>query len=130
MAACAQNLTPMVAECGGKDALIVAADADLDAAADAAAWGAVSNGGQTCVGIERVYVAEDVYHSFLEKLTQRLSQVRPGEDREADYGPMTMPGQIEVIERHISDALARGRRPGLGRPPRPPNPVPRPLLLH
>ena len=114
MAACAQNLTPMVAECGGKDALIVAADADLDAAADAAAWGAVSNGGQTCVGIERVYVAEDVYHSFLEKLTQRLSQVRPGEDREADYGPMTLPSQVDVVERHIADALARGGRPVVG----------------
>src|SRR5215467_8452913 len=54
MAACAQNLTPMIAECGGKDALLVGRDADLDAAADAAAWGALSNAGQTCVGVERV----------------------------------------------------------------------------
>jgi acyl-CoA reductase-like NAD-dependent aldehyde dehydrogenase len=114
MAACAQNLTPLVAECGGKDALIVAADADLDAAADAAAWGALSNGGQTCVGVERVYVAGDVYHSFLEKLTERMSAVRPGEDREADYGPMTLPSQVDVIERHIADALARGGRPVVG----------------
>jgi acyl-CoA reductase-like NAD-dependent aldehyde dehydrogenase len=108
MAACAENLTPMVAECGGKDAFIVAADADLDAAADAAAWGALSNAGQTCVGVERVYVADGVYHSFLEKLIDRMSQARPGEDREADYGPMTLPGQVEVVERHIADALARG----------------------
>src|SRR6516162_2261481 len=114
MAACAENLTPMVAECGGKDALLVAADADLDAAADAAAWGALSNAGQTCVGIERVYVAEDVYHSFVEKLADRMAEVRPGEDREADYGPMTLPGQIDVIERHIADALARGGRPVIG----------------
>jgi acyl-CoA reductase-like NAD-dependent aldehyde dehydrogenase len=114
MAACAQNLTPMVAECGGKDALIVAADADLDAAADAAAWGALSNAGQTCVGIERVYVADGVYHSFLEKLIDRMSEVRPGEDREADYGPMTLPGQVEVVERHIADALARGGRAVVG----------------
>jgi acyl-CoA reductase-like NAD-dependent aldehyde dehydrogenase len=114
MAACAENLTPMVAECGGKDALLVAADADLDAAADAAAWGALSNAGQTCVGVERVYVAEDVYHSFLDKLADRMSQVRPGEDREADYGPMTLPGQIDVVERHIADALARGGRPVIG----------------
>ena len=114
MAACAENLTPMVAECGGKDAFLVADDADLDAAADAAAWGALSNGGQTCVGIERVYVAEDVYHSFLEKLTDKMAEVRPGEDREADYGPMTLPGQVDVIERHIADALARGGRPIIG----------------
>jgi acyl-CoA reductase-like NAD-dependent aldehyde dehydrogenase len=114
MAACAENLTPMVAECGGKDAFLVADDADLDAAADAAAWGALSNGGQTCVGIERVYVAEGVYHSFLEKLADKMAEVRPGEDREADYGPMTLPGQIDVIERHIADALARGGRPIIG----------------
>jgi acyl-CoA reductase-like NAD-dependent aldehyde dehydrogenase len=114
MAACAQNLTPMVAECGGKDAFIVAADADLDAAADAAAWGALSNGGQTCVGVERVYVAQEVYHTFLEKLSERVAAVRPGEDREADYGPMTMPGQVEIIERHIADALARGGRSVVG----------------
>jgi acyl-CoA reductase-like NAD-dependent aldehyde dehydrogenase len=114
MAACAQNLTPLVAECGGKDAFLVAADADLDAAADACAWGAMSNAGQTCIGVERVYVVEDVYHTFLEKLTDRVTRLRPGEDREADYGPMTMPGQIEVIEKHIADALARGGRPVVG----------------
>jgi acyl-CoA reductase-like NAD-dependent aldehyde dehydrogenase len=114
MAACAENLTPMVAECGGKDAFLVADDADLDAAADAAAWGALSNGGQTCVGIERVYVVEGVYHSFLEKLTDKMAEVRPGEDREADYGPMTLPGQVDVVERHIADALARGGRPIIG----------------
>jgi acyl-CoA reductase-like NAD-dependent aldehyde dehydrogenase len=114
MAACAENLTPMVAECGGKDALIVADDADLDAAADAAAWGALSNAGQTCVGVERVYVADRVYHSFLEKLIEKMSDVRPGDDREADYGPMTLPGQVEVVERHIADALARGGRAVVG----------------
>ena len=114
MAACAENLTPMVAECGGKDAFIVGADADLDAAADACAWGALSNAGQTCVGVERVYVVQDVYHTFLEKLTDRVTRLRPGDDREADYGPMTLPGQAEIIERHIADALARGGRPVVG----------------
>src|ERR1700729_4101657 len=114
MAACAENLTPLVAECGGKDAFLVGHDADLDAAADAAAWGALSNAGQTCIGVERVYVVDAVYHTFLEKLTERVAGLRPGEDREADYGPMTMPGQIEVIEQHIADALSRGGRPIVG----------------
>ena len=114
MAACAENLTPIVAECGGKDAFIVGADADLDAAADACAWGALSNAGQTCVGVERVYVVQEVYHQFLEKLTDRVTKLRPGDDREADYGPMTLPSQAEVIERHIADALARGARPVVG----------------
>ena len=114
MAACAENLTPMVAECGGKDALLVSADADLDAAADAAVWGALSNAGQTCIGIERVYVAQDIYHTFLEKLAERVGSLRPGDDREADYGPMTMPGQAEVIEQHIADAIACGGRAVVG----------------
>ncbi len=72
LAAAAETLTPVLAECGGKDALLVAADADLDAAADAAAWGAMSNAGQTCVGVERVYVVESVYHAFLDKLSDRV----------------------------------------------------------
>jgi acyl-CoA reductase-like NAD-dependent aldehyde dehydrogenase len=114
MAACAENLTPMVAECGGKDAMLVAADADLDAAADAAVWGALSNAGQTCIGIERIYVVQDVYHTFIEKLADRVSSLRPGDDREADYGPMTMPSQIDVIEQHIADAMACGGRAVVG----------------
>jgi acyl-CoA reductase-like NAD-dependent aldehyde dehydrogenase len=114
MAACAENLTPMVAECGGKDALLVGSDADLDAAADAAVWGALSNAGQTCIGVERIYVAQDIYHTFVEKLADRVSGLRPGDDREADYGPMTMPGQIEVIEQHIADAMACGGRAVVG----------------
>ncbi|HXP20095.1 MAG TPA: aldehyde dehydrogenase family protein [Streptosporangiaceae bacterium] len=114
MAACAENLTPIVAECGGKDALIVAADANLDAAADGAVWGALSNAGQTCIGVERIYVAQDIYHTFLEKLAERVSALRPGDDREADYGPMTMPGQVDVIEQHIADAVASGGRAVVG----------------
>ena len=114
MAAAADTLTPVLAECGGKDALLVGADANLDAAADAAAWGAMANAGQTCVGIERVYVADAVYHSFLERLTQRVSDLRPGYDRDAAYGPMTLPAQAEVVAKHVADALARGGRAVVG----------------
>ena len=103
-----------MAECGGKDAVLVAADADLDAAADAAVWGALSNAGQTCVGVERIYVAQDVYHTFIEKLADRVSGLRPGDDREADYGPMTIPGQFDVVEQHIADAMACGGRAVVG----------------
>ena len=114
LAAAAETLTPVLAECGGKDALLVAADADLDAAADAAAWGAMSNAGQTCVGVERVYVVDSVYHAFLEKLTERVVRLRPGEDSSAAYGPMTLPGQVDVVERHLADAVARGGRAVVG----------------
>ncbi|MEV4552673.1 aldehyde dehydrogenase family protein [Nonomuraea wenchangensis] len=117
MAACAGNLTPIVAECGGKDAFIVDADADLGAAADACLWGAMSNAGQTCVGVERVYVVDAVYDGFMRELSERVTKVRAGED----YGPITMPAQVEVIKRHIDDAAKVGRvvtgGPGSVRPP-------------
>ena len=108
MAAAADTLTPVLAECGGKDALLVAADADLDAAVDAAAWGAMSNAGQTCTGIERVYVAEAIYHSFLERLSAKVSALRPGIDPGAAYGPFTLPRQSSVVASHVSDALDQG----------------------
>ena len=129
MSAAADTLTPVLAECGGKDALLVGADADLDAAADAAAWGAMSNAGQTCVGIERVYVADAVYHSFLERLIQRVSGLRPGSDPEASYGPMTLPSQTEVVAKHVADALARGGRPVVGGADSVDAPYVRPVIL-
>ncbi len=129
MAAAADTLTPVLAECGGKDALLVSADADLDAAADAAAWGAMSNAGQTCVGIERVYVADAVYHSFLERLTQRVSGLRPGSDAEASYGPMTMPAQSDIVAKHLTDALARGGRAVVGGTDAVSPPFVRPVIL-
>src|SRR5579864_5654572 len=129
MAAAADTLTPVLAECGGKDALLVGADADLDAAADAAAWGAMSNAGQTCVGIERVYVADAVYHSFMERLTTRVNGLRPGDDPSASYGPMTLPSQTEVVAKHVADALARGGRAVVGGPDAVAPPYVRPIVL-
>jgi acyl-CoA reductase-like NAD-dependent aldehyde dehydrogenase len=129
MAAAAETLTPVLAECGGKDALLVSADADLDAAADAAVWGAMSNAGQTCVGVERVYVADAVYHSFLERLTQRVSELRPGSDSSAAYGPMTLPAQTEVVAKHVADAVARGGRAVVGGPDAVAPPYVRPIVL-
>jgi acyl-CoA reductase-like NAD-dependent aldehyde dehydrogenase len=114
MAACSERLTPVVIECGGKDALIVAADADVDAAADAAVWGAMSNAGQTCVGIERAYVVDSVYAEFVDGVVRRAGRLRAGTDRTASFGPITMPAQIDVISRHIDDALARGARAVVG----------------
>jgi acyl-CoA reductase-like NAD-dependent aldehyde dehydrogenase len=114
MAACAETLTPIVAECGGKDAFIVDADVDVEAATDAALWGAMSNAGQTCVGVERVYVHDAAYDEFVDKLTEKARALRPGEDRAASYGPITMPRQLDVIERHIADALDKGGRAVVG----------------
>nr|WP_255360497.1 aldehyde dehydrogenase family protein [Frankia sp. EI5c] len=108
LASCAETLTPVVAECGGKDPAIVAEDADLAAAARALAWGAVSNAGQTCAGVERVYVVAGVRDAFLTHLRRQLADIRSGSGTGAHYGPMTMPGQADVVRRHVEDALARG----------------------
>ena len=116
MAACAETLTPVLIEAGGKDALIVDEDADVEAAADAAAWGAFSNAGQTCAGVERVYVHETVYDAFMTGLTERARALHAGSDPEARIGPMTQPRQVEVVRRHIDDALARGGRAVVGGP--------------
>jgi acyl-CoA reductase-like NAD-dependent aldehyde dehydrogenase len=115
MAACARTLTPMVAECGGKDAFIVAADANLEEAAKSALWGAMSNAGQTCVGVERIYVVESVYEAFLGKLSERAEALKAGYEGDgASFGPITMPGQLDIIERHITEALADGGRAVVG----------------
>ncbi|MFD4430634.1 aldehyde dehydrogenase family protein [Nocardia sp. NPDC058497] len=113
MAACAETLTPVLMELGGKDALIVDADADLNAAADAAVWGGMSNAGQTCLGVERVYVHTDVYDEFLTKLVACAQNLRAGTGA-AKIGPITMPKQIAIIRHHIEDALSRGARALLG----------------
>ena len=112
--ACAEELIPAVIEGGGKDALLVDADADVAAAAEAAVWGGMSNAGQTCIGIERVYVHEQVYDAFLQQVTAQTSDLRAGPGEK--IGPMTMPTQPAVIRRHIADALAHGGAALVGGP--------------
>ncbi|MGI5212292.1 aldehyde dehydrogenase family protein [Plantactinospora sp. CA-290183] len=114
MATCAESLTPVVLEGGGKDAMIVDADADLDAAAEACVWGAFTNAGQTCIGIERVYAVAPVHDAFVARVVERAARLTVGPGGDADIGPITMPSQLDVIRRHIDDALARGGRAVLG----------------
>jgi succinate-semialdehyde dehydrogenase/glutarate-semialdehyde dehydrogenase len=116
MAACAEHLTPVVLELGGNDAMIVDEDGDLDAAAEQAVWGGMANAGQTCLAVERVYVVDRVYDRFLDKLVERASRVHPGAGPDADYGPITLPRQLEVIQRHLDDAFARGAKALVGGP--------------
>lgn len=114
MATCSETLTPVLVECGGKDALVVDADADLRAAAEAAVWGAMSNAGQTCIGVERVYVVESVAEKFLELVAERARELRPGGEPRADLGPITMASQVDVIRQHVDEALRLGARAVVG----------------
>jgi acyl-CoA reductase-like NAD-dependent aldehyde dehydrogenase len=116
MAACATNLTPVIIEAGGKDSLIVDEDADVAAAAEATLWGGMSNAGQTCVGVERVYVHEKVFDSFMSELTTLAKGLRTGYDDGANIGPITMPSQLDIIKGHLDDAVAKGATVVLGGP--------------
>ena len=107
-AACAERMVPVVLECGGKDPVLVAADADIDRAAEYALWSAMSNAGQTCIGAERVYVVNEVADKFIAKITELAEQVHPGKD--GNYGPATMPSQLKVIQSHIDDAASKGAK--------------------
>jgi aldehyde dehydrogenase (NAD+) len=107
-------LTPVLVECGGKDPLIVAEDADVRAAADGAVWGGIFNSGQTCAGVERVYVADAVYDEFIGLVVEKAKKLRPGGEADAHFGPITMPKQVDVIQSHVADALERGGRAVVG----------------
>jgi aldehyde dehydrogenase (NAD+) len=116
MAACAENLTKVVMECGGNDAMIVTADADLDDAAHAAVWGGCANAGQTCAGVERVYVEAPVYDDFVAKAVEAARELQAGAEAGHAFGPITMPSQIDVISEHLNEALERGAQPVVGGP--------------
>ena len=116
MAACATRLTPVIIEAGGKDSMIVDEDADVAAAAESALWGGLSNAGQTCVGIERVYVHEKVFEPFMSELTSRAQSLRAGYEDGSDIGPITMPSQIDIIKSHLDDAVEKGATVVLGGP--------------
>ncbi|HUR86074.1 MAG TPA: aldehyde dehydrogenase family protein [Solirubrobacteraceae bacterium] len=121
----AQTLTPVGLELGGKDPMIVLSDADLERAANLAVYYSMFNGGQTCISIERVYVEEPVYDEFVSKVVDKVGALRQGESTgagTAEVGAMTFPKQLEIVEEHVRDALAKGakalvggkRRPGKG----------------
>jgi acyl-CoA reductase-like NAD-dependent aldehyde dehydrogenase len=113
-AICAETLTPVIAECGGKDPVIVARDADIARAADATVWSAFSNAGQTCIGAERVYVDENIADFFTEKVIALAKTIHAGNPESAQYGPATMPSQLKIIKSHITDAIEKGGIPVVG----------------
>src|SRR5262245_25242726 len=97
-----RRLTPVLLELGGKDPMIVLADADLDRAAAAAAWGGCMMTGQVCMSVERVYVEAPVAEAFTQKVVQELGRLRVGPNgagADIDYGPFTSPRQAEIVER-------------------------------
>jgi len=109
-----ERLIPASLELGGKDAMIVLADADIDRAASAAVWGSMMNAGQACISVERVYVEAPVYDEFVAKVTAKVQALRVGMDEPEEYGAeigaIATAAQLDIIEAHVKDALANGAR--------------------
>ncbi len=108
--ACGRLLIPCTLELGGKDPMIVCADADLDRAAGGAVFGAFMNTGQYCCSTERVYVVDPVFDAFTDKVVAKVRTLRQGKEGDFDLGPMIWPNQLDVIERHVEDARRKGAR--------------------
>lgn len=116
--AAARRLIPVAFELGGKDAMIVLEDADVEAAARWGVWGATYNAGQTCMSVERIYVVERVYDEFVKKAVEQAGMLQPGYtlDKDSPYsvGPVSDPRQVQVIQRHLEDALEKGAQRLIG----------------
>jgi acyl-CoA reductase-like NAD-dependent aldehyde dehydrogenase len=113
MKAAADRLIPCYLELGGKDPMIVCADANLDRAANAATYYSMNNGGQVCISVERCYVEAPVYDQFVAKVTENVRKLRqgePGGSGTTDVGAVTFPPQLEIVDDHVHDAVAKGAK--------------------
>jgi acyl-CoA reductase-like NAD-dependent aldehyde dehydrogenase len=108
----AGRLIPASLELGGKDPMIVLADADLERAANAAVFWSMQNAGQTCISVERVYVEEPIYDAFVDKVVGKVKALRQGEPfagpGSVEVGTLTSPAQLDIIESHVKDATDKG----------------------
>jgi len=110
MARAAQHPIPVILELGGKDAMVVFADANLQRAVKAAMYGAFSNSGQVCVAIERCYVEARCYSEFVAMLVDAVSVIIVGHGAVGDLGGLTSLKQFTIIESHYNDAIAKGAK--------------------
>ena len=108
--AAAQRLCPVTLELGGKDPMLVFADADLERAAGGAAWAAFTNCGQVCAGVERIYVEDRVHDAFVTRLLARARglTIGRGDDPATDLGPLVSEEARARVESVVSDALGAG----------------------
>ena len=107
---CAKRMKGSVLELGGKDPQIVCADADLANAVSGAVWGSFANAGQTCSGIERTYVLNEVADTFLEGVVRETERLTVGDPREwtTEIGPMVSEEQAQIVTELIDDAVKSG----------------------
>ena len=115
MMAAAERLTPVLLELGGKDPMIVDTDADVEKAAEAAVYGALTNAGQACISVERVYVAESVHDRFVDEVVKHVRELKVGGD-DGHLGAMTSSSQVDIVRDHLQDAIAKGAKVLTGGP--------------
>lgn len=117
----AQSMTACSLELGGKNPMLVLADADIPKTADMAVRACFANAGQLCVSIERIYVDRSKYNEFVREFAARVSALRlsTGLDYSADVGSLTSDKQLERTRGHVADAVARGARVVAGGKSRP-----------
>jgi succinate-semialdehyde dehydrogenase / glutarate-semialdehyde dehydrogenase len=120
-AGCAERLIGCSLELGGKNPMLVLADADIERAAEGAVRAVFSNAGQLCVSIERMYVADAIYDRFLERFTARVEAMSLGAGLgwEVDMGSLVSQAQLDTVVGHVEDARARGARVRTGGRARP-----------
>jgi len=108
----ARRLMPFVLELGGKDAMIVCADAPFERTVNGALWGAFSNCGQACASVERLYVVAAIADKFINAVVEKTKTLRVGGDgaQQQDIGPLTNANQLRVVTEQVNDALARGAK--------------------
>lgn len=104
----ARHPIPVLLELGGKDPMLVFSDAQLERARDAALYGAFCHSGQACIAVERLYVQQDSYETFVNLLREGVAQLTIGHGPQGDLGAMTTRQQLEIVEAHYHDALAQG----------------------
>ncbi len=110
MAQAANQLIPVELELGGKDPSIVFADANLKRAASGVVWGALTNCGQSCTSVERVYVQDLCLEEFTNEVSSIICEIKQSRDYDgdSDFGAMTTKAQIEIVKNHLEDALDKG----------------------
>lgn len=118
---CATKLIPSVLELGGKDAMMVLADADLQVASRAAVWGSYTNCGQVCLSVERLFVEQAISQEFAELCVEKTKKLRlgAGNDPATDVGPLIRPKHVERMSDLVEDAVERGAQVLCGGHPRP-----------
>ena len=106
----AKNLTSVVLELGGKDAMVVFADANLELAAGAAVWGAFCNSGQSCSSVERLYVEESATAALTRKIVEKTGRLKQGagSDLSNDVGAMSSKKQLEIVKDHVESFKREG----------------------